>query len=225
MNDKYLQNVAFIGIGGCGINMLESWQKQLPHNSLFIAVDNDRKRLELADNFTCKINLRGTTPLCSYSSKVVLQASMGEAVPQLISILKGKERVILLAGLGGGIGRCLSQYIYELLIPMNLKVTVVLVLPFSFEGKKRRNLAEEALKSFDTVNNKVVCFNQELMETSPKGISIIDAFEGLNENSFELLKRLHPEIFLKKSFLSRCFYCLELMIKRCDAITRSIFQS
>jgi len=36
-------NMAFLGFGGCGVHMLESWQKMLPDGALCIALDRDEK--------------------------------------------------------------------------------------------------------------------------------------------------------------------------------------
>jgi len=50
-------SAAFIGCGGCGVRMLESWLKRLPENVLCIALDRDEKDFHKNNSFKHKLVL------------------------------------------------------------------------------------------------------------------------------------------------------------------------
>jgi len=66
-------NVVFLGFGGCGVNMLESWQNMLPDDALCIAMDRDTKDLQRKKTFTHKIvlsNVKAVGSTVEYSKSV-----------------------------------------------------------------------------------------------------------------------------------------------------------
>lgn len=188
---KELKNTMFIAAGGCGMNMLESWLKHLPTSVCSITVNRDAERMNqstrikhriLLDSISC-VDRQGN--LSKASRKDVQSATLSE-MPELTKILKSRENVILLAGLGGSTGTWASQIIYNHLLSLGKQVVTVLVVPFAYE-RSRVRVAEEALPGFDGLAHRVLCYNDYLIRHSPEGMSMADAFEFMNEKAFELL--------------------------------------
>jgi len=183
--------LALIGIGGCGMNMMISWLDRLPDDTLCMAVNRDRDQLKKEHAITHKFLLNHVSSVdakgdLKHATKAQIQASMKEQMPHLINALTGKDQVILLAGLGGVTGTWASQWLCNQLVAMDMQVITVLVMPFGFEGK-RVILAEEALSGFDGAAHRVLCFNDYLIKHTPKGTSVVDAFDIMNEKAFDLM--------------------------------------
>jgi len=181
---------ALLGIGGGGINMLESWQNKLPKNSLCVAVDRNEKPFlnrptehKLA---LMKIKALGSTVEYAESAQAEVARSIDHKMPELLDLLQGRERVILMAGLGGVIGTWATQIICNRLVAMDKQVVTVLIMPFGFE-RERIKVAECALPGFDGSADRVLCYNDYLIKHTPEHTSFEEALEIMNEQAFQLL--------------------------------------
>jgi len=187
---EQLLKTAFIGIGGCGINMLESWLDKLPGIALCIAMDRDEKDFHRKKTFAHKIFLSnvkalGSTVEYSKSVRAEVDRSLDKEISELTDLLQGRRRVVLLAGLGGVIGTWASQIICNRIIAIDKQVVTVLVMPFGFENE-RVKVAEHALPGFDEAALRVQCFNDYLIKHVPNHTSFKDALEIMNVKAFEL---------------------------------------
>ena len=186
-----LSNNAFIGVGGCGVNMLESWLNMLPPDVLCIALDRDEKDFRRKKKFRHKLallNIKCLNSTVEYSEsvKTEVQVSLDQQMSELTFMLRDHDFVVILAGLGGVVGSWGSQIICNRLVAMNKQVTTVLVKPFGFE-RERMKVAEYALPGFDGTAHRVLCINDYLLKHTPKDISFEDALDIMNEKAFELL--------------------------------------
>ena len=185
-----LSNVAYIGIGGCGQNMLKAWQNKMSEHVLCIAVDRDERSFMRSDEFEHRIlltHVKSKAATAEYANSVQkeVQASMEENFTALDQLLDSRDTVILLAGLGGVIGTWGSQVICNYLIAMGKQVITVLVMPFSFE-RERIKVADIVLPAFDGNAHRVMCFNDYLIKHSPEHTSMSGAFDLMNQKAFEL---------------------------------------
>jgi len=186
-----LSNIAFIGVGGCGVTMLETWLDKLPKDALCVAIDRDEidfyKKTKLKHKITL-LNIKSIKSTVEYSESVIseVQDSIDEQMKKLMLMLQGMNRVVILAGLGGVIGSWASQIICNRLIAMDKQVLTVLVMPFSFE-RETVKVADYALPRFDGSANRVLCFNDYLLKNTPENISMEKSLEIMNEKTFELL--------------------------------------
>jgi len=134
---------ALIGVGGCGVHMLESWLDKLPDDALCIAMDRDEKDFHRKKKFDHKLVLSkvkavGSTVEYSRSAQAEVERSMDKQMPELTAMLQGRNSVIILAGLGGVIGTWASQLTCNRLIAMDKQVVTVLVMPFGFESERMK---------------------------------------------------------------------------------------
>jgi len=187
----WLDRTAFVGIGGCGRNMLETWQLRLPEGAPCLAVDRDKRAFITSGKSECRVILSGIKSKSStveYSDSVQkeVQNSLKEHLPIMDDQLVDRDSVILLAGLGGVVGSWASQLLCNHFISVGKQVDTVLVMPFSFE-QDRLKVAKLSLSGFDGRAHRVLCFNDYLIKHTPDGISMQDAFEIMNEKAFEML--------------------------------------
>jgi len=186
-----LSKTVLIGIGGCGVSMLESWLTRLSDDVLCIAIDRDEKYFCRKKKFKLKMVLSnvkciGSTVEYSKSAQIEVQTSVDKQMPILTALLQNRDRVIILAGLGGVIGTWGSQYICNRLISMGKKVVTILVMPFEFASGDM-DVIDYALPGFDGDAHRVFCFNEYLIKHVPKNTSLLDALDMMNEKVFELL--------------------------------------
>ncbi|PIW47975.1 MAG: hypothetical protein COW18_08440 [Zetaproteobacteria bacterium CG12_big_fil_rev_8_21_14_0_65_54_13] len=170
-----LVTAAYMGIGGCGMNMLESWLKYLPTSACTVAVNRDSTRLKEATGIQQHIFL---AELSATNHQGQVMASIKEHMGELEAMVQRQDVIFLLAGLGGATGTWASQFLCDQFLSMGKQVVMVLVMPFSFECK-RVTLAEEALAGFDGMAHRVLCYNDYLIRHAPEGTSMTDAFELL----------------------------------------------
>jgi len=183
--------VAMIGVGGCGVNMLESCLNMLPPDALCIALDRDEKGFRRKKKFKHKfalLNVKCLNSTVEYSESVQaeVQASVDKQMSELTFMLRDHDYIVILAGLGGVVGTWASQIICNRFVAMDKQVTTVLVKPFGFE-RERVKVADYALPGFDGTAHRVLCINDYLLKHTPEDISFEDALEIMNEKAFELL--------------------------------------
>jgi len=186
-----LSNIAFIGVGGCGVNMLESWLGKLSADTLCIAIDRDEKDFRRKKKIKHKfilLNVKCLNSTVEYSESVQaeVQASLDKQMSELTFMLRGHNYVVILAGLGGVVGSWASQIICNRFVAMDKQVVTVLVKPFGFESE-RVKVADYALPGFDGTAHRVLCINDYLLKHTPENISFEGALDIMNEKAFELL--------------------------------------
>lgn len=161
----------FIGVGGAGANMVYSLayelREQLWHGKshTLIALDRPDERRKLA-------------PL---PSEIQIAAMLACAMEPRNS---GEiSCVVLLAGLGGSTGGVVARVAAEYR-ELGVPVTAAIALPFSFEGQKRRSLAEEQLEALQANCSEVVVMdNNDLLSLSG---SMPDAFRSFNQKAADV---------------------------------------
>jgi len=179
-----MTHTAMIGVGGCGMNVLEYMAERLPEGSFTIGVNRDAERLGRPSNIQHQVLLDELSAvdeqgdLLPVESEAV-QTAMQRHWPELSSILHDKERVCLLAGLGGATGSWASQVIVDALRRMEKRVAVIVVEPFGFE-RRRVQMASRAREAFKTAEYLLTCSNQDLMGWSKPNTSMDDAFAWMN---------------------------------------------
>jgi len=121
---------------------------------------------------------------------------MAEHMSELMTLLEGREHIVLLAGLGCVTGTWASQYLCEQLKLLGKKVVILLVKLFNFEGEKV-TIAEASLEGFNSKVHRIPCSNDDLKKLVPSDTSLTDAFTVMNEKAFDLVFKITQEIFMK----------------------------
>jgi len=185
------RNPVYIGIGGCGMNMLITWMKYLQSGSCTLAVNRDRNRLTDAEGFDHKLLLSEVAAEDEHgelrtASKRQIASSIKNHLDELSEMVGERNQITLLAGLGGATGSWASQAICNHFIAADKQLVTVLVMPFAFESA-RVKVADQALTGFDGSAYRVLCFNDYLIKHTHKHTSMVGAFEMMNQKAFELL--------------------------------------
>jgi len=190
MHQRLWAHVGLIGVGGCGLAMLTSWQHKLPEGALCIGVDRPRRALASTPPFKPSFQLeglkaKGSTVEYVGSVRREVRHCLAGILPELDESLRDFSRLVLLAGLGGVVGSWAGQELCRHLVEQGKQVTAMLVMPFGFE-RERTRVAEAALPGFDAAQARVLCFNDYLIRHAAAS-RLDEAYEEMNAQAFELL--------------------------------------
>ena len=172
--------IKVIGVGGAGSNTLDRLVLEGSVNVDLVACNTDVQALA-GSVATQKIQLgRHITRGLGAGGDPELGYSAGEeAIDEVRAVLESVPLVIVCTGLGGGTGSGAAPLIVKTAREQNSLVLVCATLPFSFEGKRRSQQAQEALKAIQQYADAVMCFENDRMGELilPEG-GIHEAFAG-----------------------------------------------
>lgn len=172
--------IKVIGVGGGGGNaintMIESNQIQ---GVEFITVNTDAQSL-LTSKADTKLQIGGnyTKGLGSGADPEVGHAAAEESREKLKDLVFDSDMVFITAGMGGGTGTGASPIVAEIAKESGALTVAVVTKPFSFEGIRRMQTAEEGIAELtDKVDTLIVIPNQRLMDVVDKKMTLLDAFK------------------------------------------------
>lgn len=175
--------VKVIGVGGAGSNALDRLVIEGAVNVDLVACNTDVQALAgSVASQKVQLGRRVTRGLGAGGDPELGFTAAEEAAEELRNILEGVPLVIVCAGLGGGTGSGAAPYIVRMAREQNSLVLVCATLPFSFEGRRRAQQAQEALGVIQQYADAVMCFENDRMgELSAAGSGIHDAFAGADQ--------------------------------------------
>ena len=90
--------------------------------------------------------------------------------------------VFVTAGMGGGTGTGAAPIVAEVARELGILTVAVVTRPFSFEGKKRLNTAEEGLTEIAQHCDSLITIpNEKLLEVLGSNTTLLDAFKEAND--------------------------------------------
>nr|MBA2465102.1 cell division protein FtsZ [Nocardioidaceae bacterium] len=96
--------------------------------------------------------------------------------------LKGADMVFVTAGEGGGTGTGGAPIVARIARSLGALTIGVVTRPFSFEGRRRANQAEEGISGLrEEVDTLIVIPNDRLLSISDRSVSILDAFKQADQ--------------------------------------------
>jgi cell division protein FtsZ len=90
--------------------------------------------------------------------------------------------VFITAGMGGGTGTGAAPVVAEIARDLGILTVAVVTKPFSFEGKKRLQIAERGIAELtEHVDSLITIPNEKLLAVLGKNMSLLDAFKAAND--------------------------------------------
>lgn len=155
-----------MGVGGAGARMLElvAANQSAVVSTRLIAVNSDQASMKQVRLPRLLIGESGLPAICSANGR---EAVLHSAV-DLAEALQGVRRLLLLAGLGGGMGSGATPEIARLAMEMGIDVFVGVGMPGKWEGSQRHGQASAGLNALRSLGCKVeVVHFDELSEELP----------------------------------------------------------
>ena len=174
--------VKVLGVGGAGTHAVDRLSRDGLAGVEILAANTDARALASAVTTERIVLGHGLTRgLGAGGDPELGRAAAEESLNAVGERLAGASLVILLAGLGGGTGSGASPCIAQIAREQGAHVAVFATLPFSFEGRRRREQALEALDALREHADFVVCFENDRMPAVVDPASgIEDAFESVD---------------------------------------------
>ncbi len=171
--------IKVLGVGGGGGNAVNSMVESNQIQGVeFITVNTDAQAL-LTSKAETKIQIGSnfTKGLGSGADPEVGRAAAEESREKIKDLLFDSDMVFITAGMGGGTGTGASSVIAEIAKETGALTVAVVTKPFSFEGIRRMQTAEEGIDMLkDNVDTLIVIPNQRLMDVVDKKMTLLDAF-------------------------------------------------
>jgi cell division protein FtsZ len=177
---NYLAVIKVVGIGGGGVNAVNRMIEVGLKGVEFIAINTDAQALLMSDaDVKLDIGRELTRGLGAGAAPDVGRQAANDHREEIEEVLKGADMVFVTAGEGGGTGTGGAPIVAEIARSLGALTIGVVTRPFSFEGKRRAQQAEEGIDALRAeVDTLIVIPNDRLLALSDRQVSVMDAFKS-----------------------------------------------
>lgn len=159
--------IKVIGVGGGGNNALKHMYEKGIHGVDFIICNTDAQTLD-NNPISTKVQLGAaiTEGLGAGADPEVGEKSAIESIDEIKAVLgQNTKMVFITAGMGGGTGTGAAPVIAKIAKEMGILTIGIVTVPFSFEGKRRLDQAENGLEKLrNNVDSLIVINNDKLRQ-------------------------------------------------------------
>ena len=175
--------IKVVGVGGGGSNAVNRMIRAELMGVEFIAVNTDAQALLLSDApHKIRIGDKVTKGLGAGADPALGKKCAEEDTEKLYETLKEADMVFVTAGMGGGTGTGAAPVIADIARDIGALTVAVVTKPFSFEGAKRRLIAEQGIhEMIDKVDTLITIPNDRLLQVVEKRTSMVDAFRIVDD--------------------------------------------
>src|SRR5512136_683416 len=172
--------IKVIGVGGGGCNTVRRMMRarQIPGVE-YVAANTDVKSLDLIQGaLSVQIGEHMTHGFGAGGDPRVGSKAAEEGEFRHKRAVKDAEMVFIAVGMGGGTGTGASPVVAKIAKDSGAMVIAVVTTPFSFEGKKRSEVAYGGLQELRTVvDNMIIIHNDKLLQYAEHNTNISEAFK------------------------------------------------
>ncbi len=170
--------IKVIGVGGGGQNAVNRMLEEGLNGIEFIAVNTDAQALMLAQApRRVRIGDKLTKGLGAGGNPEIGEKAAEESADELFEICNGADMIFITCGMGGGTGSGAAPVIARIARQVGALTIGVVTRPFSFEGKRRAEIAEAGIERLkEHVDTLIVIPNDRLLQIVDKKASLQSAF-------------------------------------------------
>lgn len=175
--------IKVIGVGGGGSNAVNHMFNQGIIGVDFIVCNTDKQALDISPVPT-KIQLgpsltdgRGAGSIPEIGKNAAV-----ENINEIRSILENNTKMVFVtAGMGGGTGTGAAPVIAGVAKELGILTVGIVTVPFSFEGRRRRQQAEEGLEALRQNVDALLIINNERLRELTGNLSLANAFSQADD--------------------------------------------
>ena len=177
-NPEHAATIKVIGIGGGGCNAVNRMIDAGLHGVEFYAINTDVQALRnCRTQNTVQIGNGLTRGLGTGANPDAGRQAAEESREDLSMILDGSDLVFVTAGMGGGTGTGAASVIAELARESGALTVGVVTKPFTFEGRRRMQIAEHGIAELEAkVDTLITIPNERIMQIIEKRTPLQEAF-------------------------------------------------
>jgi len=175
--------IKVVGIGGAGVNAIDRLVLDGFDEVSLLAVNTDAQalassvvteKLQIGENLTNGLGAGGDPQVGRFAAM--------EDMEQIRDFVEGYDLIFVAAGMGGGTGTGAGPIIARAAREEGALVLALVTLPFTHEGKRRMEIADEGLKAMRESADAVICIpNDKLLALADEETSVLDAFRPTDE--------------------------------------------
>ena len=155
--------IKVVGVGGAGGNAVQHMINKGMQGVEFIAANTDAQALSTSKAHN--VIQIGASGLGAGMKPEVGRQLAEETKSRIEDALRGAHMVFIAAGMGGGTGTGAAPVVAEIAKQMGALTVAVVSKPFSYEGKKCMEVAEEGLELLASqVDSLIIILNEKLEE-------------------------------------------------------------
>jgi cell division protein FtsZ len=180
---NYLAVIKVVGIGGGGVNAVNRMIEQGLKGVEFIAINTDAQALLMSDaDVKLDVGRDSTRGLGAGADPEVGRKAAEDAKEEIEELLRGADMVFVTAGEGGGTGTGGAPVVASIARKQGALTVGVVTRPFSFEGKRRSDQAENGIAALrESCDTLIVIPNDRLLQMGDAAVSLMDAFRSADE--------------------------------------------
>jgi cell division protein FtsZ len=175
--------IKVIGVGGGGCNAVN----RMIHSGLagieFWSVNTDSQALDNAGiPNVLHIGQKLTRGLGAGGNPAIGQKAAEESRDEIAAALDGSDLVFITAGMGGGTGTGAAPIVAEVAKEAGALTVGVVTRPFTFEGRRRMNQADEGIAALQgRVDTLIVIPNDKLLSVISEQTPVQEAFRAADD--------------------------------------------
>lgn len=175
--------IKVIGVGGAGGNTVNSIIDAGCDSFECIVANTDAQALERSRaNEKIQIGIKSTKGLGTGANPEIGKRAAEEDLDKVLDAIGDADIVFIAAGMGGGTGSGGAPVVARALREKGILSIAIVTKPFLFEGKRRAEVAEQALNQLrNEVDTLIVIPNQRLLTVVEHDVSMVDAFGMIND--------------------------------------------
>ncbi len=175
--------IKVVGVGGGGGNAVNHMMKAEVEGVDFVCANTDAQALK-ASSARNIIQLGNTIThgLGAGADPDIGRQSALEDRDRIMDVLEGADMVFITAGMGGGTGTGAAPVVAQVAKEMGILTVAVVTKPFSFEGRKRAEVANNGIRELSQyVDSLITVPNDRLVDVLGSEVSLVNAFEAADD--------------------------------------------
>ncbi|WP_218030903.1 cell division protein FtsZ [Dictyobacter aurantiacus] len=172
-------DIVVVGVGGGGMNAVNRMIHTHVRGVRFVAMNTDAQVLALceAPHRIC-LGQNHTKGLGAGGNAAVGMRAATESSAEIREALGNADLVFIAAGMGGGTGTGAAPVVASIARQMGALTVGIVTLPFTFEGSRRKRIAEQGLAELSAEIDALITIpNDRLLNTVARDRNLADAFK------------------------------------------------
>jgi cell division protein FtsZ len=172
-------DIVVAGVGGGGMNAINHMIHARVRGVRFIAMNTDAQVLAIsqAQHRIC-LGQHHTKGLGAGGNAATGTRAAAESATEIRTALANADLVFIAAGMGGGTGTGAAPVIASIAKKLGALTVGIVTLPFTFEGTRRRRVAEQGLAELNAqIDALITVPNDRLLATVGRDRNLSDAFK------------------------------------------------
>jgi cell division protein FtsZ len=172
-------DIVVAGVGGAGMNAVNRMIDTRVRGVRFVSMNTDAQVLSLsqAPQRIC-LGQHHTKGLGTGGNASIGTRAATESAAEIRAALGDADLVFIAAGMGGGTGTGGAPVVASIAKKLGALSVGIVTLPFTFEGSRRRRVAEEGLAALaGEIDALITIPNDRLLSVTGKDLSLFEAFK------------------------------------------------